>query len=171
MKRHEVKVERELNGNRFFIRPFGAFKAANMSGEIFSLLSPILPGIVSAVEGAGIGDDEVNIFDMDIGRAVPHLSSALSGISGDKVEALAKKLLIQYKNISVELEGEKVATLLTEDVADEVFCGDPQDMFMLMLDVIKANYAGFFKSLGDRFGGVLKAFKDKVLPGSEGTED
>ena len=162
MKRFDVKQERELGGNRFFIRPFGAFKSANMSCEIMGLLTPILAGVAPIVAGAEISGDEINLGDIDAEKAAPHLANALSGISGDKLEDLLKKLLILHKNISVQLDGESDAQTLTEDLADELFCGDTQDMFILAFDVIKANYSGFFKKLGGQFGSVLNAFLEKA---------
>ena len=152
MKRFDVKQERELSGNKFYIRPFGAFKAANMSGEIVSLLTPVLAHVAPIMADVKVKGDTANILDMDAEKAAPYLANAMSGISGDKLELLLKKLLIQYKNISVELEGETEAQILTEDLADEIFCGETQDMFILTFDVIKANYSGFFKRLGGQFG-------------------
>ena len=55
----------------------------------------------------------------------------------------------------MEQPGEKVR-LLTEDLANEVFCTDVQDMFILAFEVIRTNYNGFFKKLGDRFGKVAE---------------
>jgi len=162
MKQHEVKQERSLNGNTFYVRPFGAFKAANMSGEILALLTPILAGVAPIIAGAEIQGDNVTLLDMDAEKAAPHLAKAMDGINGDKLETLLVKLLIQYKNISVQLDGESEAQLLTRDLADEVFCGDTQDMFILAFDVIKVNYAGFFKRLGGQFGEAIKGLLEKV---------
>ena len=162
MKQHDTKHERDLNGNTFYVRPFGAFKAANLSGEILSLLTPILAGVAPIVAGATVEGDNISLLDMDAEKAAPHLASAMSGINGEKLEALLKKMLIQYKNVSVQLDGKDEAELLTEDLANEVFCGDTQDMFILAFDVIKVNYSGFFKKLGGQFGGVLNALVEKV---------
>ena len=38
-------IEKVIGENTFYIRPFGAFAAANISGELAALLSPILAGI------------------------------------------------------------------------------------------------------------------------------
>lgn len=46
---------------------------------------------------------------------------------------------------------------LDKDLADEVFCGDIQDMFILCYEVIKVNFSGFFKKLGVQFGRQLRA--------------
>ena len=162
MKQFEVKQKRELGGNLFFIRPFGAFKSANLSGEIMGMLTPILAGIAPIVAGAEISGGVVDLGGIDAEKAAPHLANALSGISGDKLEALLKKLLIAHNNISVQLAGEKDAQPLTEDLADELFCGDTQDMFILALDVVKANYEGFFKKLGGQFGNAINAFLEKA---------
>ena len=61
----------------------------------------------------------------------------------------------------MEQPGEKVR-LLTEDLANEVFCTDVQDMFILAFEVIRTNYNGFFKKLGDRFGKVAE-WAEKTL--------
>ena len=170
LKQHEVKTERVLSGNTFYVRPFGAFKAANMSGEIFALLTPILAGFAPIIAGAEIDGDNISFLDMDAEKAAPHLANAMSGISGDKLEQLFMKLLIQQKNISVQLDGEDDAQLLTRDLADDVFCGDVQDMFILAIDVVKVNYSGFFKSLGGQFGGLINGLLKKMdSPSSEST--
>ena len=161
MKQHEIKQERILGDNIFYVRPFGAFKAANMSGEIMSLLTPILAGFAPIVAGATVDGDNINLLDMDAEKAAPHLANAMGGINGDKLEALLRKLLIQQKNITVEIDGKDPQTL-TADLADELFCGDTQDMFILAFDVIKVNYSGFFKKLGGQFGGVINAMMAKV---------
>ncbi len=172
MKQFEVLKERTLNGNTFYIRPFSAFKSANLSGEIMSIITPVIASIASIapiVSGANVNNGgEVNLLDVDAEKAAPYLANAMQGLSGEKVEMLLKKLLILYKNISVQLDGEKEAQILTEDVADEVFCAETQDMFVLAFDVIKVNYSGFFRRLGGQFGSLVKtlAAKNQPSPGS-----
>ena len=171
MKQHDVKQERIIGNNIFYVRPFSAFKAANLSGEVFSLLMPIIIKIAPLVlnarkkgkddESDAAQDDETSALDIEAEEAAPHLANAASGISGDKLEVLLKKLLVENKNISVELEGEKEAQFLDKDIADEIFCGDVQDMFILAFDVIKVNYNGFFKKLGGQYGKALNAFLAK----------
>ena len=101
--------------------------------------------------------------------AGPAISAAFSSLSGDKIEAILKHLLIAGKNISVEVPGERVQ-ILTEDLANEVFCEDVQDMFILAFEVIRTNYNGFFKKLGGRFGPVVEALKQTVTPSQTSTE-
>ena len=83
-------IEKVIGENTFYIRPFGAFAAANISGELAALLSPILAGIAPLFGGLDTGDGgsdaAANPLDMDIEEAMPAISSALSTISGDKVE-------------------------------------------------------------------------------------
>jgi len=97
------------------------------------------------------------------------LAKGASGISGDKLEHLLKKLLVQHRNISFEPVGGPFETkksskpqLLTEDLANDMFCGDVQDMFILAFDVIKSNYSGFFEKLGNLFGDHIGAFKTLI---------
>ena len=44
-------IEKVIGENTFYIRPFGAFAAANISGELAALLSPILAGIAPLFGG------------------------------------------------------------------------------------------------------------------------
>ena len=64
---------------------------------------------------------------------------------------------------------------LTDDLADEVFCGEIQDMFLLCFHVIKLNFNGFFKRLGTRSGKEGGAEEEETEEGqkettSEGSE-
>ena len=160
MKAFEV-TRKTINGNTFYIRPFPAFKSAYISGEVFGFLSPLAASLIPTAMGA-IGSSDEGVMDIDISSSITALTSGLGSVNGDKIESLLKKLLIQYKNISVEAEGDREANLLTEDLADEVFCGEVQDMFVLAFEVIKVNFPGIFKKLGDQFGEVIDALQKKM---------
>lgn len=55
-----------------------------------------------------------------------------------------KKLLIDNKNVSVESEAtDGQVKVLDYDIANEVFCGDVQDMYILCFEVIRLNFKGF----------------------------
>jgi len=95
------------------------------------------------------------VLDIDAEAVAPALSGAMAGLSGDKVEALLKKLLTAYGNVSVELEGENEAQRFTDDLADEAFCGEVQGMFILAFEVIKANFGNFFSNMSGSFGPVI----------------
>ena len=88
------------------------------------------------------------MLDVDANAAAEALSN-IPSISGDKIESLVKKLLLGG-NIVVEYEtedGESQQETLDKDLADEIFCGDVQDLFMLCFYVIRLNFNGFFKRL------------------------
>ena len=161
MKLSEPRKERELNGNVFYIRPFPAFTSVNLSGEVFSFIMPILSAILPAV-AASSDKEESSVLDIGAEVAAPALAKGASSVSGDKVELLLKKLLIKYKNIAVQLEGKDDAEPLTEDLANNIFAGDVQDMFILAYDVIQVNFEGFFKKVGDQFGSRLKAITENM---------
>lgn len=146
---------------KFVIMPFSAFKAANISGELATVLSPVFGAFFQFVgKDKSLGDINVD----DVAKTV----SLNANISGDKLELLMKKLLLGG-NISVEVqsdEGETDIKKLDIDLANEIFCGDVQDMFKLCFEVIKINYSGFFEKLLNRsgkakLGGELK--KRKVV--------
>lgn len=172
LKQMEV-IEKKIGDNTFYIKKFPAFTAVNISGELAAVLAPFIGG-VAAVAGKGnaeaeSGDNPVNILDTDIEDAMPVFIQAFSNLSGDKFERLMKKLLIDHKNVSVEGEStDGEVKLLTYDIANEVFCGDVQDMFVLCFEVIKLNFNGFFKKIGTRFGGLTAALKK--VPATESGE-
>lgn len=141
----------------FYIYPFSAFKSANISGELVSLLSPILLSVLPAAAGNG-EDEEKSIFDMDISKAMPSIMNACSSLDGDKVEDIMKKLICKSQNISYEHESERKVAWLDEEAADDVFTGNVEDMFALAFEVIKLNFKGFFKKLGN-----LSGNQDKLL--------
>lgn len=152
-------IEKVIGENTFYIRPFGAFAAANISGELAALLSPILAGIAPLFGGLDTGDGgsdaAANPLDMDIEEAMPAISSALSTISGDKVERMMRRLLIDQQNISVQGEDTDGNTvILDKDLADEVFCGELQDMRetakKILTDIHRANNTNFVVAYEDR---------------------
>ena len=104
------------------------------------MLAAIAPIAVKA-----LGSEDKKVLDADIAEMAPSLQGAFSGLSGDKLEHLCRKLLVEHQNISVVLPGETSPKLLDKDLANEVFCGDIQDMFILMWYVIQVNFGGFFQ--------------------------
>lgn len=143
-------VETPVGGNMFYIYPFPAFRAANISGDVAALITPMLSSVAAAF---GTVKDK-NIMDMDVGDVAPHIAGAFSSLSGDKVEKLLRELLLSG-NIGVRSGGGMEAKLLTEDLSNEVFCGNIQDMFILSYHVIKVNFKGFFEKFGNLSGKVM----------------
>ena len=169
MKQLESR-EVTVGENIFYIRPLPAFKAANLSGELAALVLPLVTGLTSLIPAGTTAENMGNgLFGIDVKDAGPAISAAFSSLSGDKIEAILKHLLIAGKNVSVEVPGERIQ-ILTEDLANEVFCEDVQDMFILAFEVIRTNYNGFFKKLGGRFGPVVEALKQTVTPSQTSTE-
>ena len=75
------------------------------------------------------------------------------------MESLLKKLLTQSKNVAFDTEeGETV--YLTEELVNEIFCCDILGIYQLAFEVIRTNFGGFFKKLGNLSGSVT----EKVAP-------
>lgn len=127
-----------IGDNTFYIRPLPAFKAANLSGELAAVLLPLVSGIAPLVSS------DKGIEDLNSDEVAPAITGAFSTLSGDKVESLLKKLLINGRTVSVVTPDNGDAQLLTEDLANEVFSSNVQDMFILAFEVIKTNFGGFF---------------------------
>ena len=148
MKRMET-TEKVVGDNTFYIRPFSAFTAANISGELSATIAPIVGALAPLLSG----DGEVRLDEIDVETVLPTVSEALGNVSGDKLEHLMRRLLVDYKNVSVEGDvTDGSAKTLTADLADEIFCGELQDMLMLCIEVLKVNFGGFFRKLGVQFG-------------------
>ena len=141
-----------LCGVDFAIYPFGAMKAANLSGELGKFLGPIVAGCLPLI---GSNDDDV--LSMDLKDAMPLVTGAFSTLDGDTIEKLFRKLLLQ-QNISCSYTdpatGQPVQTWLTQDVLDQVFCQNVDDMYRLAYEVINVNFKGFFKKLLGQSGGL-----------------
>jgi len=155
-----------VGDNTFYVRPFPAFKAANITGQLATLITPVIGGLLPLLETVG-GDKK--LMDMNMDDAAPAISGAFSSLSGDKLEHLLRELLIANKNVSVDDPNTGKTVLLTEDTTNEIFCTDTQDMFLLAFEVIKLNFSGFFKKLGDQFGSAFDALKTKLAPSTENT--
>lgn len=159
MESTKVKV----GDNEFYIKPFPAFKAANLTGELASVLSPLLGAVAPLVGTTG----SESIMDMDVEQVGEKMAEGVMGninISGDKIEALMKKLLLGG-NIVIEYEdedGEMQQEKLDKDLADEVFCGNVQDMFVLCVHVIKLNFNGFFEKIANLSGKAKQAVGEKA---------
>lgn len=145
LKQVEPTIE-NVGGRKFYITPFAAFKAANLTGELASMLAPLL-----SVLGSLVHDGD--LMDVDAGKAADAIANC-NAIDGNKLEKLMKKLLlgghitVEFTNEDGNVEGER----LDEDLANEIFCGDVQDMFVLCFHVIKLNFNGFFKKFADLSG-------------------
>lgn len=151
-----------IGENTFYIRPLPAFKAANLSGELAALAMPLLSGIAPLVSS------DKNITDLNTDEVAPALSGAFSSLSGDKLEKLLRKLLIESQNVSVSTPDDDKAEILTEDIVNEVFCSEVQDMYVLAFEVIKINYNGFFNRLSV-LSGPLTDKLEKMTEGLKNT--
>lgn len=156
LKQVEPVIEK-IGETKFYITPFPAFKAANLTGELASVLAPLLGALAPLIPDGYTGESEDDsgggLMDIDAKKAADAMSN-VTGLDGDKIEKLMKKLLLGG-HIRAEVEnddGELEPTRLDQDLADEIFCGDVQDMFILCFHVIKLNFNGFFKKLGTQSG-------------------
>lgn len=157
LRQMEPTIER-IGTKKFYITPFSAFKAANLTGELASVLAPLLGALAPLVSD----QKEGSLMDVDAAQAAEALSNC-TNISGDKMEKLMQKLLLGG-HIVVELpdeEGEFKPERLDMDIANEIFCGEVQDMFILCFHVIKLNFNGFFKKIAGLSGKAGSAIPKK----------
>lgn len=155
-----------VSGTRFYIKPFPAFKSANLTGELAAMLTPILSALAPLIDASAKDKEEGSLMDIDVKDAAPSIAKSFDGLSGDKVEMIMKKLLVQSRNIVVEISneetGETEQEILNEDLVNEIFCGEVQDMFILAFEVIRLNFNGFFKKTATLFGKVGEVAEHKM---------
>lgn len=152
----------------FYITPFAAMTAANMTGDLAGLATPLLVSL-APILGKAINQENGSVLDTDISGETSTIGAAFSTITGDKLERLLKKLLIDYRNISYEGIDDEKPHILDKDAVNEVFCGEVQDMFVLAYHVIKLNFSGFFRKLSSQFGSLGTLAKKLTETESENT--
>ena len=148
------KIKKTIGDYDFYISKFGAFKSANLSGELLRLFTPILASAVPTLASL-LKEDTDNILDRELDSFAPAFAGAFNNLSGKEIELLMRKLLIEEQNISFVPKGcmdVNQCQILTMDDADEIFCGDVQDMYLLAIAVIQENYKGFFSKLASQYG-------------------
>lgn len=162
-----IKVE--LGEYEFGIHKFGAFKAANLSGELVAMFAPMLsalvPELVKEVKEEKKSEKDSSIMDKDLEDIAPALVGAFNTLKGDNVEKLLSQLLCS-KNIFVKSKDEEDSEgeWLTKELADFIFAGNIQDMYTLAVKVVANNYQGFFEKLGIRSGAdVGKLLMKKMI--------
>lgn len=168
MKQQEA-VRESIGDYNFYIRPFPALAAANMTGELAALVTPLL-GALAPLVGKQLNSESGNLMDTEVEDLAPAIAGAFSSLTGDKLENLMKKLLVNSKNISYEGIDDEKPQVLTYDALNEIFCGNVQDMFILAFKVIKLNYSGFFGKLTSRFGSLADLAEKLEKTKSESTE-
>jgi len=162
MKRMKT-TEKKIGDCKFYITPFPAFTAANLSGELASILLPILGAMVPVIASAAQKSGNENVMDtkiedIDFDSAIPAMSKAMSGLSGHQIETFLKKMLIDYGNVSVESKKLDIELQrLDKDLADEIFCAGIDEMYLLTFEVLKLNFGGFFKKARTQFGEQISA--------------
>ena len=146
--------EHALGDHTFYVRPFPAFTATRITGDLGNVLIPILGAVAPFLgDDKTDGKDKKGMLDTDISKVAPAMSQAFSTLDGEKFERLMRELLTDYGNIAFKATGStEMPNPLTSDAANELFCGDVQDMFVLAFFVIKQNFSGFFKKLSTQFG-------------------
>ena len=144
----QTEPKKETIGDyNFYIKPFPAMVAANLTGDLASLLTPVLAALLPLVGNGNENQEDDNgdsgLMDIDVDQAAASMAKSMEG--EDDVET-----------------GEFEQEILDMDLVNELFCGEVQDMFVLAFYVIRLNFNGFFKKLVGRFGKAGEALVKKT---------
>ena len=83
MKQFEPR-KRTIGENIFYVRPFPAFVATNISGELAAVITPLIGNLAPLINKAGSGGGN-GLMDVNIEEAAPAIAGAFSSVSGDKL--------------------------------------------------------------------------------------
>jgi hypothetical protein len=143
---------KKIGDYEFYIRPFSAFVAANISGELISVLAPAFGSLAAMFSASDEGQDSV--ADYDLAKSSNSIVQALQSVDGDRLEGLMKTLLVKHENIAFsKIDGDSNdVERLDSSRVNQIFTGEIENMFILAWEVIKLNYKGFFKKLNTPSG-------------------
>ena len=158
-----------IDGVNYYIYRFSAFECANLMGDLSKVASPIIGAIVPVLSAVNVDTADLDKLSLEeIGSTLfgelkdssvyTALGEALCKmqVSGNMLEYLMRRLLVQKQNISAEYRSEetgKVETaILDADLVDELFYDNLPGMFTLAAHVIRCNYGNFFGKIASRFG-------------------
>lgn len=75
MKQQDA-TEVVVNDNHYFVRPFPAFRAANISGEVIKVIIPIIGSVLPFVTANG----DASALDADLATIAPEITKAFESL-------------------------------------------------------------------------------------------
>lgn len=163
MALRQMEPKEVVVGNRtYYITPFPALKAANISGELTSTVAPLLSVVAPFVKSL----DKDSLYDLDV-RELATAIAGVQSIDGDKLEKMIFTLLVKHNNVSFISDNGNPCRM-TLDLCNEIFCCDLIEMFMLCIEVVRLNFGDFFSKVTSLFG-VQKDEEAQItkFPGTE----
>lgn len=150
--KNQQPIKKEIGGYTFYIRPMSAMRCAYVSGELATVLVPLVTTLLPLAGGEEISDKTVV-------ESAPAIAGAFSTLSGEKVQKLLSALLIEDGCIGVEGPDINGAVFLDKDTLNTVFAGNAQNMFILAFHVININFGDFFGTLGAQCGTAFEKLR------------
>ena len=95
----QTEPKKETIGDyNFYIKPFPAMVAANLTGDLASLLTPVLAALLPLVGNGNENQEDDNadsgLMDIDVDQAAASMAKSMEGFSGQRVESMMKKFLV-----------------------------------------------------------------------------
>lgn len=131
-----------IGNKEYAASKIAAFAANGILLKLQKLILPVLGEI------AGDEKSQANIMDMDVGAAFQVISSKLDeSVMTDIVLPMFKLAQVACTTDNIKIDSPQSIDKVFSD-ADGL-----ADMYELIFEVLKFNFAGFFSSLAARFGG------------------
>lgn len=159
------EIKRPLNGGTLVITQFAVLRAIRVGGNLATLLSPIIGGLVPGLNlddliSGKIGD-MLTSGDIQLGKAVPGALNAIGQTDPDRLVQICQELF--QSSYWVDSVGAGKTDLSQPGAIDLVFGGDLGELFGAIKAVLEANNFFGLSAIG-RLRGALGARKASAPP-------
>ena len=169
-------ITKEINGTTFRITPFPAIEAFRIKTKLLSVISPALGKAMNAL-GAGDG----SLFGMEInGYALSEALQMLFAELNEQTELELVKRLLKCTTAVVATDNGPIQCDFSTSwdtkpsAFDQCFQGKLADVYVVVFEVIKANYPDFFTLISGKLAERMASSKNQtagsVPPATDGAQ-
>lgn len=135
----EVK-NRKIGANTFYVRAFPPLQGLKLYGDLQKAITAALKGGLTSNGEMEDMKEALLGAQINVGAILAQLGESFNG----EVLAQFSERLLDAEYISVKIKGEEEASMLTEDVINELFTGKLVELLKLEKFIIEVNFGDFF---------------------------
>lgn len=135
----EVK-NRKIGANTFYVRAFPPLQGLKLYGDLQKAITAALKGGLTSNGEMEDMKEALLGAQINVGAILAQLGESFNG----EVLAQFSERLLDAEYVSVKIKGEEEATMLTEDVINELFTGKLVELLKLEKFIIEVNFGDFF---------------------------
>lgn len=135
----EVK-NRKIGANTFYVRAFPPLQGLKLYGDLQKAITAALKGGLTSNGETEDMKEALLGAQINVGAILAQLGESFNG----EVLAQFSERLLDAEYVSVKINGEEEAIMLTEDVINELFTGKLVELLKLEKFIIEVNFGDFF---------------------------